>query len=112
MGFLSNLFGFGKRKEEVIRLLQEGAIIIDVRTQGEYAGSRIEGSVNVPLNALDSKVSKLKKLNKPMVICCESGARSAGATSMLKSKGFTEVVNGGSWRSVAAYKHEAERITV
>lgn len=80
-------------------LMQKGAIIVDVRTKGEYQGGHIKGSINIPLQTLSQNLSKLKK-GKPIITCCASGMRSASAKSMLTSSGFSEVYNGGGWMSL------------
>ena len=95
---LKNLFGFG-HKIDFAELMQKGATIIDVRTQGEYQGGHIKGSINIPLNTLNNNVSRLKK-GKPIITCCASGMRSASAKGILRSKGFEDVHNGGGWMSL------------
>lgn len=100
MGLLSKLFG---PKVDLGQLIKDGAVIVDVRTPGEYAGGNIKGSLNIPLNELSAKLNKLNK-NKPIITCCASGMRSASAKGVLKSKGFTEVYNGGSWMSLRKYQ--------
>ena len=95
---LKNIFGIGPAVN-YNELVQNGAIILDVRTKGEYQGGHIKNSVNVPLDNLSNHISKLKK-NKPIITCCASGMRSASAKSFLKSNGFEEVYNGGSWMSL------------
>lgn len=77
-------------------ILQEGGMIIDVRTKAEFSNGHIKGSKNIPLQALPENLNKLKK-DKPIITCCASGMRSASAKSMLKSNGFSNVYNGGSW---------------
>ena len=77
----------------------EGAIILDVRSKGEYQGGHIKGSINIPVDTLKKNLSKLKK-DSPIITCCASGMRSASAKSILKSNGFTEVHNGGGWSSL------------
>ena len=77
-------------------LISRGAVIIDVRTRGEYQGGHIRGSLNIPLNNLEAHLSKIKK-DKPVITCCASGMRSASARSILQSKGYEEVYNGGGW---------------
>lgn len=79
-------------------LVKNGAVIVDVRTKGEYQAGHIKGSVNIPLDVLKNNLSKLKKEN-PVITCCASGMRSASAKSILKSSGF-EVYNGGGWTSL------------
>ena len=95
---LKQLFGLGP-KVSYAELVKEGAIILDVRSKGEYAGGHIKGSKNIPLNVLSDKISEIKKWNKPIIACCASGMRSAQGTSILKSNGI-EAMNGGGWSSL------------
>ena len=80
-------------------LVTNGAIIIDVRSASEYKAGHIPGSKNYPLDNIRSKVAELKKLNKPVITVCRSGARSGMAKGILKSAGI-EVYNGGPWTSL------------
>lgn len=95
---IKNLFGIGP-KADFKELVQSGAQIIDVRTKQEFQGGHIKGSVNIPLQNLSNNLSKIKK-DKPVITCCASGMRSASAKSILASKGFNEVYNGGGWMSL------------
>jgi len=96
---LKKLFGIAP-KVDLGELVKEGAMIIDVRTKGEYAGGHIRGSVNIPLDKLTGNLNKLKGKSKPVITCCASGSRSASAKGILSSHGFTNVHNGGSWMSL------------
>lgn len=98
MGLLS-MFGLGDKSESITDFMGKGAVIIDVRTVGEYKEGYIKGSKNIPLDTLSSKIQEIKKLNKPVIACCRSGMRSAQATSILKQNGI-EVLNGGGWESL------------
>jgi rhodanese-related sulfurtransferase len=80
-------------------LVKDGAIIIDVRTKGEYQQGHIKGSQNIPLDVLSSNLSKLNK-EKTIITCCASGMRSAQAKSILLSNGFSNVHNGGGWNGL------------
>lgn len=93
--FIKKILGIGSAPDYK-KLLAEGAQIIDVRTAQEYKAGHIHGSINIPLQELNGKLSKVKK-DKPIITCCASGMRSASAKSILKSKGFAEVYNGGGW---------------
>ena len=95
---IKNLLGFGS-KVDYAELVKQGAVILDVRSKGEYQGGHIKGSINISVDNLSSNLSKLKK-DKPIITCCASGMRSASAKSILKSNGFTEVHNGGGWSSL------------
>lgn len=95
---IKNLLGLGP-KVDLAEVASRGAIILDVRTKNEYQGGHIKGSVNIPLQTLQQNMGKLKK-DKPVITCCASGMRSASAKGILKSNGFTEVYNGGSWMSL------------
>lgn len=95
MTFLRKLLGLGP-KADYAELIRQGAIIVDVRTPGEYKSGHIKGSLNLPLDSLGNNLSKLKK-DKCIICCCASGMRSGAAKNILQSKGFNEVYNGGSW---------------
>ena len=98
MGILSML-GLGGKSESVTEFITKGAIIIDVRTPGEYQGGHIKGSKNIPLNELSEKIDEIKKWNKAVIACCASGMRSAQATSILK-RNAVDAMNGGGWSSL------------
>lgn len=98
MGLFSFLKGNSVDYKE---LLSQGAVIVDVRTPGEYSQGHIKGSINIPLQQLDNGIKKLDKL-KPVITCCASGMRSASAKAILKGKGFHDVHNGGGWMSLKA----------
>ena len=95
---LKNLFGMGPKVDLKV-LIKNGAIIVDVRTKGEYQGGNIKGSLNIPLDTLGNNLSKLKK-DKAIITCCASGMRSASAKNILEVNGFKEVYNGGGWKSL------------
>lgn len=81
------------------QLLQNGAVIADVRTPGEFKAGHIPDSLNYPLDSIRSKIPELKKMNKPVITVCRSGTRSGMAKGILASAGI-EVYNGGAWTSL------------
>jgi len=91
---------FSVVKTDYAQLISEGAVILDVRSHGEYVSGHIEGSINIPVNNLSENLNKLKSKNKPIITCCASGMRSASAKGILESKGYTNVINGGPWQSL------------
>lgn len=97
MGVLSLLFG--KKDPGLKAALDAGAVIVDVRTPGEFASGHIKGSKNMPLQQLANSWKNLSNVKKPLITVCASGIRSGAAKKLLESKGFT-VINGGAWQSV------------
>ncbi len=84
--------------KQLPELKAKGAVIVDVRSPGEYAMGSAPGSVNIPVSELPHRVGELDK-SKPVVLCCASGMRAGTAAAMLKAQGFTEVVNVGAWQN-------------
>lgn len=96
MGIFSKLFRLpdkGLLKEK----LQNGALLLDVRTVEEFDEGSVKGSLNLPLMELPEKINKLDK-DREIVVICESGARSAQAVRYLNSRGFI-THNGGGWHA-------------
>ena len=96
MGFFSGFFK-STGNEALQEKIQNGAMLLDVRTQEEYIMGHIPGSVNIPLIELPAEVKRFNSAT-PVVAICESGARSSQAVRFLKSNGI-EAFNGGGWRS-------------
>jgi phage shock protein E len=97
--FLKNIVN--PERPDLGELLAQGAIVIDVRTPGEFKSGHPKGAINIPVNQIGNKIQKIKSKNKPVITCCASGARSGAAASKLKAAGV-EAVNGGPWQNVAA----------
>jgi len=97
MGFLD--FIFGSKKRQVDEFLENGAVILDVRSQREWDAGHIENAIHIPLDQLNNRVDEVKKLNKPVVTCCASGVRSAKAAKFLNLNNI-EATNGGGWVSL------------
>ena len=74
---------------------REDALVVDVREPGEYGAGHILGAKNVPLSRIDSGGAEIagKKKDRPVILYCESGNRSAKAAAALKAQGYTRVVN-------------------
>lgn len=87
---------FSANKTDFASLVREGAVIIDVRTSAEFHSGHIKGSRNIPLDTIKNKLAEIKKLQKPVITVCRSGARSGAAKSILETGGLT-VYNGGAW---------------
>lgn len=98
MGLLDLIFG--NKANKLKDFQSREAIIIDVRTKGEYDSGAIPGSKNIPLQVIASRIAEIKTLNKPIITCCASGMRSGSAATILRSNGI-EVINGGGWFSLS-----------
>ena len=96
MGFLSSLFGgpVVSSVEKVQEKLKAGALILDVRTEQEFAHGHIAGAVNIPLQAIMGFMNDIKKHNKAVVLYCRSGARATTALNLLTKSGI-EAYNAG-----------------
>lgn len=84
--------------EDAKRLIkQRNAQLVDVRTPEEFESSRLPGAINIPLQDIDHVGQTRLNKDIPVVVFCRSGQRSHMAMQILKSQGFTEVHNLGSY---------------
>ena len=79
-------------------------IIIDVREPQEYERSHVEGAINIPPMDIMNGADKLKDVPKDteLILYCISGSRSNVSMNILKSMGFTNVINGVNQQQVKA----------
>lgn len=73
--------------------------IVDVRTPSEFMGGHVAGSINIPLQEIQTRIEEITNMAQPIVLCCASGNRSGQASVYLKSLGI-DCENGGSWMDV------------
>lgn len=71
------------------QLVDGGALLVDVRTPGEFASGHIPGAVNIPVQDIDGRLDELGSKNRPIILYCRSGVRSAQAARVLANAGFT-----------------------
>lgn len=83
-----------------------GALLLDVRTEGEYAEGHIPGAKNLPLQSLAGIASVAPAKDTPLFLYCRSGSRSGQATSQLQRMGYTRVTNIG---GIMNYQGKVER---
>ena len=88
-----------KAKVNYKEIYETGAIIIDVRTKGEFSHGNFKDSINVPLDKINEGINNIKSENKPVITVCKSGIRSGQAAIVLNRNGV-EAYNGGSWTSL------------
>ena len=96
-GIAGAVFGLGCASAETVSQAQEwvddGAVLLDVRTPGEYSGGHINGSINIPVGELAGRVDEVR--GDRVVVYCRSGGRSAAAARLLTQQGKQVVDLGG-----------------
>lgn len=91
----NGLISYMDAKEKIIN---DGAIVVDVRTESEYNEKHIDGSILLTLDTIDeNSVSNIiNSKDTPIIVYCKSGNRSSQALTKLESLGYTEVYDLGS----------------
>ena len=80
---------------EAAKIIADGGVWLDVRLPGEFEKEHEEGAINMPLPFVRMKFNTLPQ-GKKVVVCCDTGRRSAAASYILAEKGFeTYVLTGG-----------------
>lgn len=80
--------------------IKAGALVLDVRTPGEYQAGHYEGAMNIPVQDLKSRLGELKDKQRAIVVYCASGMRSASAAKILTAAGFVDVTNAGGFANL------------
>jgi len=93
------LYSRFQARRRVPELRREGAQLVDVRSPGEFAAGSAPGSINIPLQDLNTRARELDP-ERWVVVACASGTRSAMAARQLRSLGFQKVMNAGTWRNL------------
>lgn len=97
MGLLSflGLGSTGTKPEDAKQMLDEGAVLLDVREDSEWKAGHAPGAVHIPLSKLPNRFAKLSK-DKKVLTVCKMGGRSAKAANILRQEGYDVLdVKGG-----------------
>ena len=86
------MYNINEMDVETLDASKSGIHLIDVRTEGEVARGVIDGATHIPLHLLPLRATEIPQ-DKPVVIYCQSGARSAQACAFMTSKGFENTHN-------------------
>lgn len=78
----------------VTKMNSDDTVVIDVRDEPEFVKTHIEDAVNVPLGKIEDKLPALEKYKaQPLIVVCQTGARSVSACKILTKAGFEKVFN-------------------
>jgi rhodanese-related sulfurtransferase len=84
------------------QLITDGAFLVDVRTEAEFAEAHVKGSTNIPLHTIPNELERFKNYSN-IIVFCKSGGRSSQAKAYLEVNGFINVINGGTWEFINQY---------
>lgn len=80
--------------DATLKINRNDALVVDVRSQDEFVRGHIVGSRHIPMPDLERRLPELEKFkSRPLILCCQSGARSASAMTTLRKAGFEQVFN-------------------
>jgi phage shock protein E len=84
--------------KDALEKLKAGALVIDVRSSGEFSSGHLPKTINIPLDEIESALPKrVKDKNQTLLLHCASGMRSGMAKSKLTDMGYTNAFNLGSY---------------
>ncbi len=69
-------------------LVAKGALLLDVRTPAEFQEAHVPSALNIPVQELATRLTELGTTERPIVVYCRSGGRSAAATGLLRAAGY------------------------
>lgn len=81
--------------DQAHRMVAEGALLVDVRSPAEFAAGHLPGALNIPVHEIEAREAELAPRDRPLVLYCRSGNRSARAAAALQDSGHTSVHNLG-----------------
>ena len=86
-------------------MIERGDLLIDVRTNEEFAKGHIEGSINISFEQTDALINAIgQNKQRPVVVYCRSGNRSGKAKIVLETKGYTHVFNATGYEALKSTK--------
>lgn len=77
---------------ETVKLMNSGALVVDLRSSEAFHGGHILGAKNIPMDELDAKAGKLDK-GQALILCCDAGTSSQRAQGLLQKQGFEKIFN-------------------
>lgn len=82
--------------------LQQGALIVDVRSNAEFQSGHLQHAIHIPLHEIDTLIARrVKDKNQVLLIHCQNGMRSQMAKKRLSGLGYTHAFSLGSYSRAA-----------
>jgi rhodanese-related sulfurtransferase len=82
--------------------LKNGALVIDVRTAGEFSSGHLPNAINLPLDGIETSLPReVKDKNQVLLLHCQAGGRSSQARKKLSALGYVNAYNMGSYSRAA-----------
>ena len=88
-------------------LQQHVGTIVDVRSAEEFKMAHCKGALSIPIDELEFRLSEIRSLSQPLILCCASGNRSGMAERRLKALGI-DCFNAGSWMDIAHWQTQGD----
>ena len=86
-------------------MIEQGALLVDVRTQQEYDQGALQGALHIPHDQIADRLTELgNDKNRQIVLYCRSGNRAGKAEAILKENGYQNILNAGGYNSLIEYK--------
>ena len=84
--------------KDALEKLKNGALVIDVRSPGEFNAGNLAKAINIPMDEIETALLKrVKDKNQVLLLHCASGMRSGAAKQKLKGMGYANAFNLGSY---------------
>ena len=97
--------GNAKQAAQAWPMIENGALLIDVRTQGEFEAGHLDGAINISWEETSALMDAIgNDKDRPVVVYCRSGNRSGKSKKALDAKGYTHIFNGTGIEALKATK--------
>ena len=94
---------------EALHFLKQGALVIDVRSAGEFNSGHLAQAINMPVDEIETVLpARVKDKNQVLLLHCASGMRSGVARQKLKKMGYTNAFNLGSYGRAESIVRQAD----
>ena len=95
--------------KDALARLKSGALVIDVRSPGEFSSGHLAKAINIPLDEVETELPKrVKDKNQVLLLHCASGMRSGMAKSKLRGMGYANAFNLGSYGRAESILKQAQ----